>query len=66
MSASVANDCIEEAKSEDEEETEKMQTEMCSNPRNESTLDEDDLEYSMEDSHSEYVQPTTSSDSVAL
>jgi hypothetical protein len=51
MTGSVANDCIEEAKSEDEEETEKVPTEVWSNGKNESTGDEDDLQYSMQDTN---------------
>lgn len=50
MSGSIANDWIEEAKSEDEEETEKVNTEIWSN-RNDSTYDVDDLEYSMQDTN---------------
>ena len=53
MSGSVANDWIEEAKSEEEEETEKIQTEVWSNKNGkiESTDDEYDLEYSMQDTN---------------
>ena len=52
MSGSVANDWIEEAKSEEEEETEKVQTEKWSNKdRVESTDDDYELEYSMQDTN---------------
>jgi len=51
MSGSIANDWIEEAKSEDEEETEKVQTELWSNGRIESAYEDYDLEYSIQESN---------------
>ena len=46
LTSSLADYWIEEARSEEEEETEKHTNDILSNPRNESMVSNDELEYS--------------------